>query len=121
MKKMLFTLAAVLCCAMTIMMLHSCSKSEEELKSELVGTWTEQNNLFTDILTLNEDGLFSFQSHISRYNGSGSYVFTKRKSVGYITLNYNNKEPQVLEVRKLEGSTLELTDQYGNIFRLRRA
>ena len=121
MRKYIITLAAVLCCAITMMVFNSCSKDEEEMKSELVGTWTEQNDLFTDVLILNEDDLFSFQSHIPNYNGSGNYAFEKKGTVtGLLILNYNNKEPRKLEILKLNGSTLEMSDRYGNTFHFRK-
>ena len=118
----MMTLAAVFCCAMTIMVLNACSKDEEELKSELVGKWTEQNDLFTDVLMLNEDGLFSFQSHIPLYNGSGNYDFEKSKGtlVGFLVLKFNGKEAQKLDITKLNGSTLEMTDRYFNSFHFRK-
>ena len=121
MKKFLLVLAAVFCCAMAMTVFGSCSK--DEVKSDLVGVWTEKNDLFTDVLTLNEDGLFNFQSHTPRYSGSGSYVYDFKLQgivVNFLTLHYTNKESQTLEIRKLNSNTLELTDRYGYVFHFKK-
>ena len=130
-------LSAVLCCAVVTTVFIACQKSEEEMQSQLVGTWTERNDLYTDVLTLNEDGSFSFrsdavpsmQSHANLYNGSGSYKFERIKSpnfhfgtnnrdqyADFLHLIYSNKETQTLEIRKLSSSVLEMTDRYGYTF-----
>ena len=141
MKKILMTLAAVLCCAMMTSIFTACNKSNDDMGVLIVGTWTEKNDLFTDILTLNEDGSFVFQStavpnmqsHANLYNGSGNYHFdvvlqipdnnslisnfdNRSIATGLLYLYYGGKETQKLEIRKLESSTLEMTDRYGHIF-----
>ncbi len=138
MKKMLMTLAAVLCCAMVTSVFTSCRESEEEVQSKLVGTWTEKNDLYADELTLNEDGSFTFRSsavpsmraHANRYSGSGSYKLERKKSPNYnfdlnnyreqytdiLYLIYSNKDTQTLEIRKVTSSELEMSDRYGYTF-----
>ena len=74
MKKILMKWAAVLCCVMITSVFTSCLKSEEEMQNDLIGTWTESNNLFTDILKINADGSFSFKCHIAIYNGVQGYA-----------------------------------------------
>ena len=117
MKKIMMTLAAVFCCTMAMMVFNAC-QSEEEMRSELVGTWTEKNDLFTDVLKLDEDGNFTFQSHIPLYSGTGSYILVRKRNgaAGRLTLNYLSKDSQFLVIQKLNSSTLELSDNYGNFF-----
>ena len=137
MKKILMTLVAVLCCCVTMVMFSACDKDLQEVKNELLGTWTEKNSLFTDILTFKEDGTFNFQSHIKRYNGSGTY------SCNYITnqnlngntgnngnngntsnvsttrtlvLKYTDRGNETLEISKITSSKLDMEDRYGNSF-----
>ena len=132
--------AAVLCCILTMTMFTACQKNEEELQSILVGTWTEKNDLYNDVLTLNEDGTFtfqstarvpSFQSHANLYNGSGYYKHEfylvsdiKQNSNdafrGILHLNYGGKQAQDLRIRTLTSSTLELTNYNGDILRFSR-
>lgn len=128
MKNFIKTLAAVFCCLMVTMVVTSCQKSEEEMKSDLIGTWTESNNLFTDILKINENGSFSFRCHIAAYNGEGHYRYERTSKAGYegqrvkvdlLILNYGSKASQTLEITKLNSSTLELAAG-GNIFHLRK-
>ena len=141
MKKILTTLAAGLCCAMTTTVFTACQRSEEETQNMLVGTWTEKNDLYKDVLTLNEDGTFTFQStalspsaqaHANLYNGAGYYknevlipsninlnqLAPNIKSL--LHLNYGGKQAQKLEIRKLNNSTLEMTNYNGDIFRFSR-
>ena len=140
MKKILTTLAAVLCCTMTTTVFTACQRSEEETQNMLVGTWTEKNDLYKDVLTLNEDGTFTFQStalspsaqaHANLYNGSGSYKYeiylasdiTQNPNDafrGILHLIYSGKQTQTLRVRKLTDSTLELTNYNGDILRFSR-
>ena len=141
MKKIIMTLAAVLCCAMTIVF-NACQgpESQEEMQVKLVGTWTEKNDLYNDVLTLNEDGSFTFsstttlpnyQSHANLYNGSGSYKYeiylasdiTQNPNDairGILHLIYGGKQTQSLRVRKFTDSTLELTNYNGDILRFSR-
>ena len=138
MKKILMTLAAVLCCLVTMIMVPACSKDNDaEIKNDLVGTWTEKNSLFTDILTMKEDGTFTFQSHLQLYNGSGTYrsenVTHQEPNVNYgssgnngytnnttvvrtLILNYTGKGTELLDILKCTSSKLEMTDRYGNTF-----
>ena len=131
MKKKLTTLAAVLCCLATIVLFPTCSKKDIEFKSDLVGTWTEKNTLFTDILTMKEDGTFSFQSHMPVYNGTGYYrneyithedpfsnkgVLDNANSVRTLILDYAGKGTELLEIRKITSSRLDMEDRYGNAF-----
>ncbi|MBE6255855.1 MAG: hypothetical protein E7105_10180 [Prevotella sp.] len=137
MKRNLITLATVLCCLVTMVMFSACDKDLQEVKNELVGTWTEKNNLFTDILTFKEDGTFSFQSHIKRYNGSGTYscnYITNQNPNGALgnngnndnknnvsttrtlVLNFTDRGIETLEISKITSSKLEMTDRYGNTF-----
>ena len=140
MKRTLLTLAAILCCAVTTTVFTSCQKSQEEMQIMLVGTWTEKNDLYNDVLTLNEDGTFTFQSkasgpnyqpHANLYNGSGSYKYeiylasdiTQNPNDalrGILHLIYSGKQTQTLRVRKLTDSTLELTNYNGDILRFSR-
>lgn len=122
------TMVAVLCCLMIVTVFISCERSEEEMKSDLIGTWTEANNLFIDILKINEDGSFSFKCHIAAFNGEGHYRFertVKGKNNGksvtadLLILNYGSKASQTLEIVKLNSSTLELAAG-GNVFHLSR-
>ena len=139
MKKIIMTFTAVLCCAVMTSVFIACRESEEEVQSKLMGTWTEKNDLYTDVLTLNEDGSFSFRSdaipsmksHANLYSGSGSYKFERIKSpnynfnlntynrelyADYLHLIYSNKETQTLEIRNLSSSELEMSDRYGYTF-----
>ena len=140
MKKIIMTWAAVLCCAVTSTVFTACQQSQENLENKLVGTWTEKNDLFNDVLTLNEDGTFTFrstatvpnyQSHANLYNGSGYYKYEIYMSSditqnlndafrGILYLNYGNKAAQKLQVRKLTNSALELTNSNGDILRFSR-
>lgn len=140
MKKIIMTWAAVLCCAVTSTVFTACQQSQENLENKLVGTWTEKNDLFNDVLTLNEDGTFTFisratapnyQSHANLYSGSGYYKYEIYMSSditqnlndafrGILHLNYANKAAQNLQVRKLTSSTLELTNNNGDILRFSR-
>ena len=126
MRNFIKTLAAVLCCLMIAIVVTSCQKSEEEMKSDLIGTWTEANTLFIDILKINEDGSFSFKCHIAAFNGEGHYRFEPSFKHTYegrtvianlLILNYGNKASQTLEIVKLNSSRLELAAG-GNVFRL---
>ncbi len=112
------TLAAVLCCAITATVFTACEKDDEFETTDFVGTWTDSNDLYTDVLTMNEDGTFRFRSHIPMYNDAGNYRY-EFKVVGffadyhagkehYLTFNFNNKEAQTLHIDKLDG---------GNCFR----
>jgi len=129
MKKHLLTLAAVLCCVMITSVFTSCLKSEEEMQNDLVGTWTESNNLFTDILKINADGSFSFQCHIAIYNGNGHYRYErtakggldgKHRTADLLILNFGSKSSQTLEIQKLNSSTLEMTGGGNIAFHLRK-
>lgn len=130
MKKYLLTLSAVLCCCLMITSVFtSCQKSEEEMQSNLVGTWTESNNLFTDILKINADGSFSFKCHIAIYNGEGHYRYERTVKGGFdgkqltadlLILNYGSKASQTLEIQKLNSSTLEMTSGGRISFHLRK-
>ena len=124
MRHFVKTLVAVLCCLMIATVFTSCQKSEDEMKSDLIGTWTESNKLFTDILKINEDGSFAFKCHVAVYNGEGHYRYErtgrtgidgKKATLDLLILNYGSKSSQTLEIRKLNSSTLELAD-YGNTF-----
>ena len=128
MRNFIKTLAAVLCCLTIATVFTSCQKSEEEMKSDLIGTWTEANTLFIDILKINEDGSFSFKCHIAAFNGNGHYRFErtakqtyegKRVTADLLILNYGSKASQTLEIIKLNSSTLELATG-GNTFHLRK-
>ena len=121
MKNIIMT-AAIFCCTMTTTVLTACRESEEELQAKLVGTWTERNDLYNDVLTLNEDATFTFrstatapnyQSHANLYNGSGSYKYE-------FYLASDIKQNQDLRVRKLTNSKLEMTNYNGDIFRFSR-
>lgn len=129
MKKILLTLAAVLCCVMITSVFTSCQKSEEEMQNDLIGTWTESNNLFTDILKINADGSFSFKCHIAIYNGEGHYRYERTVKGGLdgrtapadlLILNYGSKSSQTLEIQKLNSSTLEMTGGGSIAFHLRK-
>ena len=129
MKKILLTLAAVLCCVMITSVFTSCLKSEEEMQNDLIGTWTESNNLFTDILKINADGSFSFKCHIAIYNGEGHYRFERTVKAGLdvttttadlLILNFGSKSSQTLEIQKLNSSTLEMTGGGSIAFHLRK-
>ena len=141
MKKNLLTLAAILCCAVAATVFTSCHKNEEEdVQAKLVGTWTEKNDLYNDVLTLNEDGTFTYrstssvpnyQSHANLYNGSGTYKYEISMSsninqnlneaiMAILHLYYGGKGAQQLRVRKLTDSTLEMTNYNGDIFRFSR-
>lgn len=129
MKKILLTLAAVLCCVMITSVFTSCLKSEEEMQNDLIGTWTESNNLFTDILKINADGSFSFKCHIAIYNGEGHYRYERTVKGGLdgrtttadlLILNYGSKSSQTLEIQKLNSSTLEMTGGGSIAFHLRK-
>ena len=118
MKKILLTLAAVLCCVMITSVFTSCQKSEEEMQNDLIGTWTESNNLFTDILKINADGSFSFKCHIAIYNGEGHYRYERTVKGGLdgrtttadlLILNYGSKSSQTLEIQKLNSSASHLS------------
>lgn len=126
MRKFLMTITAVLCCTMTMNVLTSCI-SKDEIKSKLIGTWTEQNDLFTNVLTLDEEAHFTFQTHITELSGSGSYIYeyydngdkmvvaSKR-----LILIYSGKARQSLQVHKLTGSTLQMSDSYGHTFHFKK-
>ena len=129
MKKILLTLAAVLCCVMITSVFTSCQKSEEEMQNDLIGTWTESNNLFTDILKINADGSFSFKCHIAIYNGEGHYRYERTVKGGLdgrtttadlLILNFGSKSSQTLEIQKLNSSTLEMTGGGSIVFHLRK-
>ena len=129
MKKILLTLAAVLCCVMITSVFTSCQKSEEEMQNDLIGTWTESNNLFTDILKINADGSFSFKCHIAIYNGEGHYRYERTVKGGLdgrtttadlLILNFGSKSSQTLEIQKLNSSTLEMTGGGSIAFHLRK-
>lgn len=129
MKKILLTLAAVLCCVMITSVFTSCLKSEEEMQNDLIGTWTESNNLFTDILKINADGSFSFKCHIAIYNGEGHYRYERTVKGGLdgrtttadlLILNFGSKSSQTLEIQKLNSSTLEMTGGGSIAFHLRK-
>ncbi len=130
MKKYLLTLSAVLCyCLMITSVFTSCMKSEEEMQSNLIGTWTESNNLFTDILKINADGSFSFKCHIAIYNGEGHYRYERTVKGGLdgrtttadlLILNFGSKSSQTLEIQKLNSSTLEMTGGGSTAFHLRK-
>ena len=129
MKKILMKWAAVLCCVMIISVFTSCLKSEEEMQNDLIGTWTESNNLFTDILKINADGSFSFKCHIAIYNGEGHYRYERTVKGGLdgrtttadlLILNYGSRSSQTLEIQKLNSSTLEMTGGGSIAFHLRK-
>ena len=129
MKKILMKWAAVLCCVMITSVFTSCLKSEEEMQNDLIGTWTESNNLFTDILKINADGSFSFKCHIAIYNGEGHYRYERTVKGGLdgrtttadlLILNYGSKSSQTLEIQKLNSSTLEMTGGGSIAFHLRK-
>ena len=129
MKKILMKWAAVLCCVMITSVFTSCLKSEEEMQNDLIGTWTESNNLFTDILKINADGSFSFKGHIAIYNGEGHYRYERTVKGGLdgrtttadlLILNYGSKSSQTLEIQKLNSSTLEMTGGGSIAFHLRK-
>ena len=129
MKKILMKWAAVLCCVMITFVFTSCQKSEEEMQNDLIGTWTESNNLFTDILKINADGSFSFKCHIAIYNGEGHYRYERTVKGGLdgrtttadlLILNYGSKSSQTLEIQKLNSSTLEMTGGGSIAFHLRK-
>lgn len=122
-------LAAVLCCVMITSVFTSCLKSEEEMQNDLIGTWTESNNLFTDILKINADGSFSFKCHIAIYNGEGHYRYERTVKGGLdgrtttadlLILNFGSKSSQTLEIQKLNSSTLEMTGGGSIAFHLRK-
>ena len=121
--------AAVLCCVMITSVFTSCLKSEEEMQNDLIGTWTESNNLFTDILKINADGSFSFKCHIAIYNGEGHYRYERTVKGGLdgrtttadlLILNFGSKSSQTLEIQKLNSSTLEMTGGGSIAFHLRK-
>lgn len=129
MKKILMKWAAVLCCVMITSVFTSCQKSEEEMQNDLIGTWTESNNLFTDILKINADGSFSFKCHIAIYNGEGHYRYERTVKGGLdgrtttadlLILNFGSKSSQTLEIQKLNSSTLEMTGGGSIAFHLRK-
>ena len=129
MKKILMKWAAVLCCVMITSVFTSCLKSEEEMQNDLIGTWTESNNLFTDILKINADGSFSFKCHIAIYNGEGHYRYERTVKGGLdgrtttadlLFLNFGSKSSQTLEIQKLNSSTLEMTGGGSIAFHLRK-
>ena len=140
MKKNIITLAAALSCAMTTIVFTACQRSEEDTQNLLLGTWTEKNDLYNDVLTLNEDGTFTFrsnamvpnyQSHANLYNGSGYYKheIIMPSNIKYdqipdfksiLHLNYGGKQAQKLEIRKLSSSKLEMTNYNGDIFHFER-
>lgn len=122
MRNFIKTLVAVFCCLMITTVFTSCEKSEEEMKSDLIGTWTESNNLFTDILVIKENGSFSFQCQSTpAYNGEGHYRYERASKAGYegnrvsadlLILNYGSRSSQTLEIKKLNSSTLELASGF---------
>ena len=129
MKKILMKWAAVLCCVMITSVFTSCQKSEEEMQNDLIGTWTESNNLFTDILKINADGSLSFKCHIAIYNGEGHYRYERTVKGGLdgrtttadlLILNFGSKSSQTLEIQKLNSSTLEMTGGGSIAFHLRK-
>ena len=127
MKNFIKTLAAVFCCLMITTVFTSCEKSEDEMKSDLIGTWKESNNRFTNILIINENGSFSFQCQSTpNYTGEGHYRYERTSYSGVdgvkriadlLILNYGSKASQTLEIKKLNSSTLELAD-FRNTFHL---
>ena len=65
----------------------------------VVGTWKDENDAYTDILTLGEDEQFSFRSHLQSYNGSGFYKFESgyRQSVWGTGINdYSSEKVRML-------------------------
>ena len=135
MKKILTTLASVLCCALAMTEFTSCIKTDEEVRNELVGTWKDENDAYTDILTLGEDEQFSFRSHLQSYNGSGFYKFEsgyrqsvwgtgindyRSEKVRMLFLHFSGRETETLEIKKINSNKLELVDRYGNVFRFQK-
>ncbi|MBR0274362.1 MAG: hypothetical protein IJQ59_09810 [Bacteroidaceae bacterium] len=135
MKKIQKTLAAILFTTMMVALFSACNKSDEAGENKLVGTWTEKNTLFTDILTLKENGEFSFQSHLPFLNGSGNYkvqittapntdpLKPHNEDVQYmeiLILNFSGRGSETLKIISLTSDKLELSDRYDNLFHFRK-
>ena len=135
MKKIQKTLTAILFSTMLVAMFCSCNKSGEGVQNKLIGTWTEKNSLFTDVLTLNENGEFTFQSHLSYMNGSGNYKYQvttlpnydpmqnndgKTQNMEILILYYAAKGSETLKIVTLTDKKLEMTDRYDNVYHFTR-
>ena len=114
--KFLKTITAVLCC-LTMTTLFTACKSDDEMKALLVGTWKGINTQFTDVLKLNEDGSFTFESHIPRYLGSGTYTYeSDPEDDDFLTLKYEARAAAIMKIKKLTDNTLELSESSGIYF-----
>lgn len=98
--------AAILCGGM---LLSSCD-SEETMRSNLVGTWEEKNDLNTYTLTLKEDNSFTFQtSKADNYRGDGFYDYPFSNHTRRIQLKYTKSGfSYVFHIDHLTGSKLEM-------------
>ncbi|MBO4802585.1 MAG: hypothetical protein J5545_12105 [Bacteroidaceae bacterium] len=108
------------CCGL---LFSACEKSESEVRSQLIGTWTHETDNFKDVLVLTEDEKFSFTCHILRYNGKGNYRYEHKGNgqiVSWLILDYDQKEAAKLEVQNISGSELDMVDRYGNSFKFRK-
>lgn len=137
MKSMRKILAIVLCLTMIAALFYSCSKDEktvDNIQTKLIGTWTEKNTLFTDVLTLRENGEFSFQSHLSYCNGSGNYKYErttkgaqyggsnqeKTSYIDILILYFAGRGSETLKIVNVTNNILELTDQYDNEYHFKK-
>ena len=132
--------AAIFCSIMMVLVLCSCSKETEKsgdnifetVPPRLYGTWTEKNNLFTDVLTLRENGEFTFQSHLTYCNGSGNFKYQRTTTpagqnntsgvtfMDILILYYSGRSSETMKIVNLTDNKLEMTDRYDNVFHFRK-
>ncbi len=132
------TIVAIISCAMLAVLFNACNKDENTdgnildiTPPDLIGTWTEKNNLFTDVLTLRKNGEFTFQSHLDYCNGSGNYKFqrtvsgtpdfssagsTQQTNIDIIILYFAGRGSETLKIINLTKNKLELSDRYDNVY-----
>jgi hypothetical protein len=87
------------------------------------------------VLTLSENGEFSFQSHLSYMNGSGNYKYQvttlpnydpmqntdgKTQNMEILILYYAAKGSETLKIVTLTDKKLEMTDRYDNVYHFTR-
>ena len=122
----------LLCMGVGIAM--AACESEKTNRSQLVGTWVEQTDLYNVMLTLNEDDTFDFKTngYAPQLDGTGTYKYAQggysydyklsKDAINYhLTLTYAMKaEPHTFRVITISSKKLVIDDRTRYKFTLAR-
>ena len=112
----------LLFCLGVVLAVTACD-SEKMNNSQLVGTWVEQSDLYSVVLTLTEDNTFDFRTngYAPQFDGSGRYGYSglgyggnfSLESTNYhLILTYSNKvDPVSFLVISISSNKLVIEDK----------